>query len=522
MGGLERGQVGEKWGQPLRPLARWGRWGAQSLRSRDIPPALVGLMAIAAVALFVASSVRHFLLQSTAFDLAIYDQVAYLASRGLTPYATVSDMHHMGNHAAYSFYLVAPFYRLWPDVHWLFALQAVGLALGALPVWAIARQARLDWGQAWAMAIAYGLYPVVFNVNLFDFHPEVLGIAALLGCIWAARAGRVGWFTLGLVYVLGCKAVLSITVASMGLWLLLLEGRRRCGAIALALGTGWFLAVTQGVIPAFNGGEGHDAIGRYAYLGESVTEAFINLFLRPDLVLGRLLSIETAVYLALLAGPLLWWLLPGRLGPLVAAAPAIALNCLSTVGEQRDLVHQYSLPILPFLLTAAIANLQHPYPWPWADRPVGQWLQRTLQPHLANGRLIVVWSAIGFLALAKFGYFGSLYLTNLDTWGASRTAIAQIQQDGGRGGVLTTATLAPHLSHRVMIRQTIADRTEAGYVRYPQWEEYDFVLLDTIHPGWNSTPEFSELLRVDLSQRADFRLTFAQDGVYLFQRRPDA
>ena len=496
-------------------LGHWGRWCAGYLRRRDVPPALMAAIAIATGGLFAASSLRHALLQSTAFDLAIYDQVAYLASRGLTPYATVSEMHHMGNHAAYSFFLLAPFYRLWPDVHWLFAAQAFGLAVGALPVWAIARQARLDWGQSFAIAIAYLLYPVVFNVNLFDFHPEVMGIAALAGSIWAARAGRVGWFTVALVYVLGCKAVLSITVAAMGLWLLLLERRRRCGAIALAMGTGWFLVVTQAVIPAFNGGLGHDAIGRYAYLGDSVIEVLQNLILRPDLVLGKLLSVDMLIYGLLLFGPLLWWLLPGRLGALVAIAPAVFLNGLSTVAEQRDLVHQYSLPMVPFLMAAAIANLQRPYPWP--TNALGQTLKARLQPHLASGRAIIVWSAIGFLLLAKFGYFGSIYLNNLDTLAASRAAIAQVD---GPGGVLTTANLAPHLSHRVTIRQTIDDADDRGYLSYPNWDDYDYVLLDTVHPGWNSTPEFAALLRDDIAQHPDFSRDFDRDGVYLFRRRP--
>ena len=57
--------------------------------------------------LFAASTARHLLLMSTGFDLGIYDQVAYLLSRGKAPISSYLGFHHMGNHAASSFYLLA-------------------------------------------------------------------------------------------------------------------------------------------------------------------------------------------------------------------------------------------------------------------------------------------------------------------------------------------------------------------------------------------------------------------------------
>lgn len=469
--------------------------------ANDRPPrALWIAIAASAIVLFACASVRHFLLQSTAFDLGIYDQVAYLMGRGLPPYATVSDMHHMGNHAAYSFFLVGGLYAIAPSIYWLFAVQAVGLALGAWPAWALAKQAGLNPRQSLAIAGLYLLYPLIFNVNLFDFHPEVMGIAAFLGAIWAARAGRVLAFAAGLLFFLGCKAVLSLTVAATGVWLLAFERRWRCGAIALGLGVGWFLLSTQVAIPAFNQGEGHDAIGRYAYLGDSVLEVGKNLFLRPGLVLARVFSGATLTYLALLLGPVLWWLLPGRLAPLVGALPAFGLNLLSDVAEQRDLVHQYSLPILPFLVLAAIAGLKAGYP---GLKP------GLLKTAIADGRAVWVWSAIGFLVLAKYGYFGSIYLAELDTWAASRAAIARVAPTGG---VLASANLVPHLSHRAIVRQTVATAPP------PDWPQYDWVLLDSVHPGWGSTPEFVAQLRAELTANPEFLPDFDRDGVVLFRR----
>jgi len=482
---------------------------------RSIPRSLWWSVGIWAIVLLVCSVVRHELLQSTAFDLAIYDQVAYLMGRGEMPFSTVSDMHHMGNHAAYSFFGVGLLYAIFPSIYWLFLVQAIGLAAGAIPAWALAKQAGLNPGQSLAIAWAYLLYPVVFNVNLFDFHPEVMGIAGLLGAIWLGRANRPIALALLLVWVMGCKAVLSITVAAMGAWLLLLDRKRWPGLVALGMGVGWFVVVNQAVIPAFNHGLSHDAIGRYAYLGSSVSEAALNLFLKPQLVLGKLFSGDTLIYLLLILGPLLPWFGGGRLRAWAAAAPAIGLNALSTVAEQRDLVHQYSLPILPFLLVAAIDSLARGR-WDWLDR-LGSMGDR-LRSWIASGRAIWVWSLIGFLALAKFGYFGSIYLAELDTWADSRAAITLIQTQersipaSQRGGILTTADLGPHLSHRTMLRQTIATAPP------PNWGEYDWVLLNLKHPGWGSTHEFAQSLDRELRSNPAYKIAFDRGGIVLFQR----
>ncbi len=151
-------------------------------------------------------------------------------------------------------------------------IQIVSLALGAWPTWSLARHAGLNKRLSFALALVYLLYPAVFNINLFDFHPEVMTLPAMLGAIFAARLDKTGWFCLAIIWVLGCKDALSLPVAAMGFWLFFFEKKRRCGAIALFIGSAWFIIVTQALIPAFNEGRGSGGLGRYTYLGESIGE----------------------------------------------------------------------------------------------------------------------------------------------------------------------------------------------------------------------------------------------------------
>ncbi|HLO52443.1 MAG TPA: DUF2079 domain-containing protein [Kamptonema sp.] len=465
---------------------------------------LAWMIGITALIFLICSSVRHALFQSTAFEMGIYDQVAYLISQGETPFSSFLGIHHLGNHAALAMYPLGLLYKIYPSVYWLLLVQAGSLALGAWPTWSLARQAGLKESKAFAFAAMYLFYPVVFNINLFDFHPEVMALPALLGAILAAKLDRPVWFSIAIIWVLGCKDALSLTVAAMGVWLFFFEKKRLCGAIALFLGVGWFVIVTQGIIPHFKGGKGPGGVGRYSYLGNSVFEIAINMFLKPGLVLGRVLSWDTLQYLGLLLLPVIWWLSPRNLAPLIGTIPVLLTNILSDIDAQRDLIHQYSVPLLPFLLVAAIATLSR------REKNGENLIQLPIINYqLPIQKVIIIWSLLTFLALAKYGYFWTIYLNSLDTWQATRNAIALVQT---KGSVLTTAYIAPHLSHRKIIKLTNAD------VPPNDLADFDYVLLNIRHPGWNSNKKFAAELVNQLKNNPQFKLSYESEEVYLFNR----
>ena len=462
------------------------------------------MIVVTTIVLFTASSARHALFQSTAFDLAIFDQAIYLISQNQTPFSSLMAINIWGDHAAFIFYPLALLYKIHPDVHWLFLVQAVSLALGAWPSWSLARQAGLNNSISWAIACIYLLYPLVFNVNLFDFHPEVIALPALLAAILAARLNKTLWFCAAIVLVLSCKAVLSLTVAAMGLWLLCFDKKRNCGLIALFLGAGWFLVATQAVIPYFNEGREHAGIGRYQYLGNSVFEIAINLIVKPNLVLERLFSLETFEYLALLLLPVIWWLSPRHLSSLISAVPMLAMNILSDIPAQRDLIHQYSVPILPFLLVAVISSLAA------TNQQKGKTIfERLPLPNYPLPRVIVIWSLIAFLALAKYGYFWTIYLKGIDTLPATKEAISLVET---KGSVLTNAQIAPHLAHRPVVKLTQANAPPANLA------EFDYVLLNLRYPGWMSDRAFVKNLVTQLKNTPQFQLKYQRDDIYLFTK----
>lgn len=452
--------------------------------------AISWMIAVSAFVLFACSSLRHALFQSTAFDLGIFDQAIYLISQGKEPITTIQGFHILGDHAAWIHYILALPYKIYPSVYWLFIIQSLALALGALPTWYLAMQAGLKESQAMAIATAYLLYPVVFNGNLFDFHPEVIAVPLLLSAVLAARLENIAWFCVCIILTLGCKAVLSLTVVAMGIGLMLFEKKRLCGLLAIILGSAWFIIATKLIIPAFSGAEAA-AVGRYSYLGNSVFEIAKNLIFQPGLIFSKIFSLDNFGYLILLSAPIIWGLSTASLKPLIGAIPCVALNLIADYQAQKDLVHQYTLPALPFLILAVIASLA-----------VGKGL-------LQNKRGIIIWSLITFLCLAKFTHFTGKYLESIDNLPATREAISLVKN---QGSVYTTAQITPHLSNRDLIKFTNAD--------FPNQDLniFDYILLNVRHPGWASNQEFATSLVNQLTNKPRFKLTYQQDDIYLFTK----
>ncbi|MBO3462163.1 DUF2079 domain-containing protein [Aetokthonos hydrillicola Thurmond2011] len=459
-----------------------------------IPGAVGWLIGISALILFASSSVRHLLFQSTAWDLGIFDQAVYLISQGEKPVSSFLGFHILGDHAALVFYPLAVLYKIFPSVYWLFAVQAFALAIGSLPIWYLARLAGLSNNLGVAIATAYLLYPLIFNINLFDFHPDVIALPALLAAVLAAKTKQIWWFCASLVLVFLCKEVLSLTVIALGVWLLVFEKRRLYGAIAIITGIIWFMITTKGIIPYFGGTaasvERH--ISRYSYLGHSFPEIFQNLLFHPELIFNKVFSVDNLFYLVLLLAPVIWGFSLSGITPLIGAVPTLALNLLADDPLQKDLIHQYSLPAIPFLFLIVIQSLAVGKGW------------------LKHKRNIILWALVAFLALAKFGYFWSRYLIPIDTWQATRDAIAQVQK---KGSVYTTAEISPHLSQRKFINLTDAHSPPIDL------NTFDYVLLNVRHPGWASSQEFATSLVNQLKNQQSFKPSYQRDDVYLFVKK---
>ncbi|MGH9042272.1 MAG: DUF2079 domain-containing protein, partial [Acidimicrobiia bacterium] len=115
--------------------------------------ALLGMVGVWAAVFGRLAYLRHDRFGSQSFDIAIFDQAIWLISRGGDLFITVRGLELLGHHANFGLFLLAPFYWLGAGPHFLNLLQVASLALGAVPVFLLARD---RWHSAWLALVAAG------------------------------------------------------------------------------------------------------------------------------------------------------------------------------------------------------------------------------------------------------------------------------------------------------------------------------------------------------------------------------
>ncbi|GAP95082.1 DUF2079 domain-containing protein [Leptolyngbya sp. NIES-2104] len=462
--------------------------------------AALRLTIVVSVIFFFTSSLKHAVFLSSAWDMGIFDQAVYLISQGLAPISSYMGFHVLGDHAALILYPLALLYKIHVSTHWLFLTQAIALASGIIPTWKLAQHAGLTVSQSKWVVLTYLLYPVLFSANQFHFHPEVFAIPAFLWAIWAAQTRKIWLFCAAIALILSCKAVLSLTVFSMGIWLWKFEHRRKYGLIAIVVGLAWFVISTQMIIP-FLGGNSAEIqrhLYRYGSLGNSFSEIAIKAVTQPWLVIEQVVSRANIVYLLRLTAPIVWALSPQSIAPLVGAIPCVFLNLLSDSSAQKSLAYQYSLPVLPFVVMTVIAAFK-------LDRG---WVRKK--------RIVLLCLITGFILLSAVIKSGD-YLRVIDNWQAKREAVALVPPSAS---VLTVMDIAPHLSHRSKITTATVAFDASKALDFSTIPNYEAVLLDVRHTNDFTAPqEFLNQVLQTVQTDDRFNLKYQRDDVYLFLRK---
>jgi uncharacterized membrane protein len=353
---------------PAARLARW--WGATratlaTTAGQRRAAWLLTALAIALDVLIVGAHVlqRHLGYHSEAFDLGNMDQAVWntlhghllrFTNRGIDWYGPPI---RLAVHVEPILVLIAPLYLLHSGAETLLVLQTVALALGAIPLLALALR-RLPAAPLVGVCfvLAYLLAPELLGEAFYDFHPVVLATPLLLAAFWALDARRYGWLLLAGVLAAMCKEDVALALVPLGAYIALRRERPRLGW-SLALGAAaWTALCFFVIIPHFNGGasaSGNAFWYRYTELGRTPKNAVRNIVTDPLLLLGVVFAPGKLAYLgrlALTGGALSvfapwWWLV---------AAPELAINLLSTQEAQFSAFYQYNAMLLPVLLVAGI------------------------------------------------------------------------------------------------------------------------------------------------------------------------
>lgn len=512
---LSKLQVGQG---PLSPLplvtgllcaaASIALWRSRFLLPIQASTLCFGLFALVwAIVMIYAAIQRYQIFQATTYDLGIYDQNMWLISRGYPPFNTGMGIHLLGNHGALILYPFALLYLIAPHVWTLLIAQVVLVVAGAIAIFLIGRTHQHAW-LGGLIAMLYLLHPSSQNLVLFDFHPDSIGATALLFALWAADQKRWRTMLFCCVVLMTCKENFALTSCMLGIWLLL-QRQWRYGALLVISSLVWFVIATQLLLPSFNN-QGHSIhlIERYGQYGDSMG-AIVNFFLSNPLLLAELLLNQANLnYLLLLVAPfgLLCILRPHFL---LIAMPALLLNLLSGMNEQRSLYYHYHALIVAVLAIASLYGLI------WLSR------QRQTQSFLPLAGLVC---GCGLLICCAVSELRLVDLQKGLEWQSARLhyydyALSFIPNDAN---IAADMQLQPHLTHRqqaFLFPNPFQQVTYFDPVGQPFKERTDYILYDLKRTNdlFADSRDKADLLD-ELETRGLFRAVMQIDGVLLLQR----
>ncbi len=345
-------------------------------------------MAVYAFLYSVISSLKYLTFNTFAWDLGIYNQVMYSLVNGHGFHYTVEYFinpsgNYMAQHFAPDLLLIAPIYALYPSPITLLVIQSIVVALGAYPIWLIARARGFTPRSSAMLSWAYLLFTPVWGANWYDFHLETFLIAAMLFAVYFWMKHRWILFWASLCVALFTEESAAFFVIFFGITLVLtnldalLRMFRRpvrflvegwMPLVVVVVGTIYFVGVRavqhalNPVIPAPFLGV-YEASSNWSILGISNPLdplPLLGLFVHdPGRIWEALIFAFPAkfLYLAFFFVPLLltplrriWWLIPG--------VPWFVAILLSNYPPYYTLGYQYSSFLIPWFFVATIRALE--------------------------------------------------------------------------------------------------------------------------------------------------------------------
>lgn len=507
---------------------------------------VIALM-IAYGAYFSALSIQqHQTFRTHASDLGQMDQALWNTLRGNwledtrdNGDRTARQAPRLTDHVEPIFLPVSLTYLFFDGVEGILVLQSFVIALGALPIFWIARRklksdriAIEDGAASWkdwaaiVLAAIYLLFPALEAGNLAEFHADTFAPAPLLFAFNYAEERAWKRFALFALVAMAVKEDIPLLVMVMAGWAAvsgqqarfavgksgskqqaasskrMVErgfevrvGRRKFWVAAVPAAIAvisliWFLVALFVIVPRFAPAGRSVYLGRYTCASQALKDPLTAI---PQLV-GCVLIPEKILYvieLAASAG------LVALLDPviLLIGSPALAFNLLSSYEAQYSGTYHYSALVAPYFVLAAIGGVQR----------LRGWLSRRMTQGraLAVATLPALVVALGYHTLAGYTPIGGESFWYTAT--PHQELLARfLKQIPAQVPVSTTSTLFPHLSHRRFL------------YRFPTIQDADHILLDVSQSNTKVPLDF----RLDYldALKQGFGVRDALDGYILLQR----
>lgn len=329
--------------------------------------AVFALTALVTVFIAVCSIYRHKNFGSTTHDFGLFVQMFHSLAEDLTAVTSMERdkfLSHFEVHASFIYYLLVPFFKLFPREETLLIAQAVLAMGGIIPLFLIAKRRGFKGLPLLFICGTYTFSTCLIAPCFYDFHENAFLPTLLMWLLWATDSKKPLWFYVFSVLTCLVKEDAPLFIVCIGLyWFFEYKGISRLhGLITAALSGGYMMFITSW-LTAHGDGEmmtssrfGHLIINSDGGLVEVVKNSLMN----PGYLISMLVNKETFVFFIQVLLPLLFLpLFTRKIHRLLLIIPFIITNLVigTAYGYASNIEYQYIFGPGTLLIFMTVINV---------------------------------------------------------------------------------------------------------------------------------------------------------------------
>ena len=467
-------------------------------------------------------------------DSVVFEQMYWNTLHGDFARGDAGAPPFTADHVSVTMYLLLPLYLLYPSLETISLFQTIGIGLGGVPAYLIAREFLRHRGAALMFAIAYLLSPALHYSNLevrdTVFDPNSFSATLILWAFYFALREKWWSYLLMSALTMLCREDLCPSVFMMGLYLAIVRRHWKFGLAGAVMGLGWLAFCIYVIVPrcrtAYGLSSSSLVFNYFAGMGEGLSGMVSYVFCHPVDTLVRMMGERDLQFIAELSLPfgMLALLAPEAL---LMAGPAFAFSLLADekwvpIVSTEFWYHIVHIPLVYIAsvigasrLPVLVAKLRERFGWKVAP---GAPPNLTARSPVLCGTLAVTCSLLLCVLISKTPLSLRFYDATDNYRHYSRYVpplaarhIPKIQEMIPESEpVVATHYLTQKFSHRPAVWRFPGKIEEANWVVF-NWNDRFF------HQGF-PTPDAREAIE-RLYTDPSFERVFEEDGLVVFRRK---
>lgn len=310
---------------------------------------------------------RHY---SSCYDFGIFSQMFYYMKETFQPLTTCERdrlLSHFAVHFSPIYYLLLPFFYIFPSPVTLLIGQAAIIASGLIPLYLICKNHKLSNNATVLFALCYVLLPSMANGCFYFLHENKFLTALVLWVIYALEKNKWIPTIICTLLLLMVKEDAPVYAAVIGLYFMMSRRRISKGAAVLAFSVLYFVVVSN-LMAKYGLGTMSYRYDNFIYDGSgSLITVIKSVILNPiytiyecfDFPIHESYDMEKITFLLQMLVPVAFMpLMTKKPSRFILFIPFILMNLMSDYRYQHDIGFQYTYGSAAFLFYIMVLNYE--------------------------------------------------------------------------------------------------------------------------------------------------------------------